>query len=153
MPSTTAAAFLASLKTSLAARFAAHGTLSAVRVDLVLTGDTSIIDAVELLRGAVVGAQEYAAMANRRRDSYGIPGRIHTYATGTDSDVTFQESWDRATAILDEIILQLRDTPPLAGDSLGKPRVTDIEYRALPDADGGWVTRCDYTIEYAALVA
>lgn len=154
MASTTAAAFVVSLRAALVARFAAHGTLSAVRVDLIPSGDTSQIDAVTLLRAPVIGAQEYAAMGNRRQDAYAVPGRIYTYATGADSDAAFQECWDRASAILDEIVLQLRDTAPLAGDSLGKPRVTDIEYEALAHPDkGGWVTRCDYTIEYAALVA
>src|SRR6266498_3536910 len=153
MASSTCAAFLVSLKTALVARFAAHGTLSAVRVDLVPTGDTSAIDAVTLIRGAITGSQEYATMANRRSDSYQIPGLIDTYATGPDSDITFQTAWDRNALILDELILQLRDTPPLAGDTMAKGLVTDIVYHAYVREQGGWVTRCEYTIEYGALVS
>jgi hypothetical protein len=151
--SSTPAAFITALKTALAARFAAHGTLSAVRVDIIPTGDTSAIDAVTLLRGPVVGGQEYAAMANRRQDAYEIPGVIFTYATGSDSDAAFQESWDRAALILDELILMLRDNQQLAGDALQKNRVTEVQYEAQVRDQGGWVTRCEYTIEYAALVA
>jgi hypothetical protein len=151
--SSTPAAFITALKTALAARFAAHGTLSAVRVDIIPTGDTSSIDAVTLLRGPVVGGQEPGAFGKKRRDAYEIPGVIFTYDTGADSDVAFQASWDKAALILDELILLLRDNDQLTGDELGQNRVTDIQYEAQFRDQGGWVTRCEYTIEYAALVA
>jgi len=151
--SSTAAAFVVALKAALVARFAAHGTLSAVRVDLIPTGDTSQIDAVTLLRGPITGGQEFATFSKRRSDRYAIPGRIATYATGADSDLAFVESWDKAALILDEIILRLRDNQELAGDALEPNRVTEIEYEAMSSEKGGWVTRCDYTIEYGSVVA
>ena len=150
--SSTAAAFVVALKAALTQRFAAHGTLAAVQVSLKPTADSSQIDEVVLLAGTVTGVQEYAAMGNQRSDSYEIPGRLNTYATGM-TDAALQESWDKAALILDEVILQLRDTPTLTGNQLSKGRVTDIVYAHLPLDKGGWVTKCDYTIEYGSLVA
>ena len=151
--SSTAAAFVVALKAALVARFAAHGTLSAVRVDLIPTADTSQIDAVTLLAGPITGGQQPGTFGKRRVDKYEIPGRIATYATGADSDAAFQESWEKASLILDEIVLRLRDNQELTGDALEPNRVTTIEYQAMFRDQGGWVTQCDYTIEYAALVA
>jgi hypothetical protein len=151
--SSTAAAFLVALKTALQARFAAHGTLSNVRVDLIPTGDTSAIDVVTLIRSTITGGQEWMTMGNRRQDSYQIPGVIFTYATGPDSDVTFQASWDKAALILDELILQLRDTPPLVGDTSQKAMVSTVTYEPLLREQGGWVTKCEFTVEYGTIVS
>lgn len=150
--SSTAAAFLVALKTALQARFAAHLTLSGVRVDLVPTGDLSAIDSVVLIRAPITGGQEFFAMGNRRSDSYQIPGVLFTYATGPDTDVAFQTSWDKAALILDELILQLRDTPPLGGDTSMKASVTSIGYEPLVRETGGWVTKCEFTVEYGSIV-
>jgi len=151
--SSTAPAFLAAFKAALTTRFAAHGTLSAVRVDLIPTGDTSAIDAVTLVRAPVRTNQSPVTFAKRRSDAAEIPGSIFTYSTGADSDVAWQASWDRAALILDEIILELRDTPPTVGDQAQPCLVTEITYEPQTRDQGGWVTRCDFTIEYGSIVA
>ncbi|SRR6266496_1990410 len=152
--SSTAAAFVVALKAALVTRFAA-GALSSVLVELVLGGDNTEVDRVVLLRAPtpVAGGQEYVAMGNRREDAYKFMGAIQTYATDPNTDVAFQASWDRAALILDEIILQLRDNQTLAVDTVKKGMVTDISYRPFPSDKGGWVTRCEYTIEYGSIVS
>jgi hypothetical protein len=151
--SSTCAAFVVALKAALVTRFAGAPWNGGVRVDLIPTGDTTAIDAVTLVRGPITGGQEYITMGNRRQDSYEIPGVIFTYSTGPDSDVAFQTSWDRAALIVDELILQLRDNQTLTGDVSRKGQVTAISYEPLAKEDGGWVTRCEYTVEYGSIVS
>jgi hypothetical protein len=151
--SSTCAAFVVALKAALVTRFAGAPWDGTVRVDLVPTGDTSSIDAVTLIRETITGGQEYATFGNRRSDSYEIPGVIFTYSTGPDSDVAFQASWDRAALVLDELILQLRDTQTLVGDVMKKGEVTAISYQPQVKDEGGWVTKCEYTIEYGSIVS
>jgi hypothetical protein len=151
--SSTCAAFVVALKAALVARFAGAPWNGGIRVDLIPTGDTTAIDAVTLIRAPITGGQEYITMGNRRQDSYEIPGVIFTYSTGPDSDVAFQTSWDRASLIVDELILQLRDNQTLAGDMSKKGQVTAISYEPLAKDEGGWVTRCEYTVEYGSIVS
>lgn len=151
--SSTCAAFVVALKAALTTRFAGAPWNGGVRVDLVPTGDTSAIDAVTMIRAPITGSQEYVTMGNRRQDSYQIPGVIFTYSTDPDTDVAFQTCWDRASLIVDEVILQLRDNQTLAGDVMQKGQVTAISYEPQVRDQGGWVTRCQYTIEYGLIVS
>jgi hypothetical protein len=150
MASSTVATFLSTLRTNLAAR----PGLSGVRVDLVPPKDQSQIEAILLMSGRIAGEQTYEGAAmGRRRDTYRIPAKIDTFASGADIEAAFQTGMDRAAAILDEVILELRDNKPVVGTAMLQALVTDIGYTALAPDDGGIVARCDFTIEYGAHVA
>jgi hypothetical protein len=152
MPVSTAPAFVAGLKSQLTTRFAAHATLSAIRVDLVPSGDVSQFDSVILVAGPITGEQTYVAMG-RRQDSYTIPGRIETYATGSDSDAAFQEAMNRAGLILDEVVREVGYAKPPVGAQTLDAQVTNTGYQPLVAEKGGWVCRCTYEIEYQAVVS
>lgn len=149
--SNTAAAFATAFRTTLAARFAAHGTLSAIRVDLVRTADVSADDTVTLITGPVTGRQEYAGAAmGKRVDTYGFPAAIQAYAPVTDTDTAFQAAMDRASLILDEVIQELRDNKPSVATF--EAMVGSVTYDPFPNEKGGWTTVCRFTIDYRALV-
>ena len=134
MAQSTAPAFLAAFRASLAAR----PGLTNVGVDLVPTGDTSSVERIILITGRIEGEQERFAM-NVRRD-------------GSDSDVAFQTAMNRAAAILDEVILALDDNKPQVGTTTLDGIVADISYMPYVEADGGWRCRCEFIVDYTATV-
>src|SRR6266498_4094262 len=115
--SSTTASFLIALKTQLAARFLAHATLSTIAVQYVAVPSTNPkdqLDIVILVADTIEGQQEYLTFGTRR-DSYRIPGSIEALGSGEDTDANFQSAMDRASLILDEVILELRDNKPQIG--------------------------------------
>lgn len=147
MAQSTAPAFLAAFRASLAAR----PGLTNVGVDLVPTGDTSSVERIILITGRIEGEQERFAM-NVRRDGYRVPGQIDAFAADSDSDVAFQTAMNRAAAILDEVILALDDNKPQVGTTTLDGIVADISYMPYVEADGGWRCRCEFIVDYTATV-
>ena len=155
MASSTLSAFLVALRTALAAR----AGLSGIPVHLVAPADVSVADTVILVRAKAEGDQAYAALGRlRRNDGYVIPGLIRSYKTtgaggAVDSDSVFQAAMDHAAALLDEVILQLRDAPPAVGNQTILAKVGHIAYLPFPADMGGWATDCEFEIEYTARVS
>jgi hypothetical protein len=153
MASSTLSAFLVGLKTALQARPGLNG----VTVALTMPQDLGQGDLMWLVRAPVPGKQEYAAVGRlRRNDSYSIPGTIRAFKAGTGvaaTETQFQAAMDRAAAILDELVLQLRDAPPAVGNQTIRAAVTEIEYLPEPQDQGGWTCYCDFTVEYDARVS
>jgi len=153
--SSTASAFIVALRMALQAR----GGLAGIPVDLVAPADLSLADRVVLVRAKLEGTQEYAAIGHlRRNDGYLIPGLIRaikqTGAAGAqDGDSVFQAAMDRAAALLDEVILQLRDAPPAVGNQTILARVSNVAYLPFPADQGGWAVDCEFEIEYTARVS
>jgi hypothetical protein len=147
MAQSTAPAFLAAFRASLAAR----PGLANVGVDLVPTGDTSSVERIILVTGRIEGTQEHYAM-NVRQDGYRVPGQIDAFAADPDSDAAFQTAMTRAAAILDEVILELDDNQPQVGMTTLDGIVAEIYYMPIPATDGGWRCRCDFIVEYTAEV-
>lgn len=148
-PSVTAPAFIVALRTQLMARPA----LAAVKVYLVAPGDTTIADAIVLVRDRIIGGQAWAALGRRRRDdSFRVQSALEAYATGYDTQATFQAAIDRAAALLDEVVLELRDNPPQVGDQTRKAIVSEVTFQPLVVESGGWACRCEFVIDVAARV-
>jgi hypothetical protein len=149
--SSTAAAFVVSLRTKLLAR----SGLSGVNVYLVAPVDTDQAEFILLLRGRVSGEQDWAALGRlRREDSYSIPCLIRVRKTiGTaDEQTIFQSAMDRAAALLDEVVLQVRDSPPAVGDQTVEARVAEIVYVPLVEPEA-WLVDCEFNVAYRARVS
>lgn len=157
---TTAAAFIVALKSSLQTRFNADALFNgssgaAVTVLLVEPADKSMNDHVVLVRDEMTGEQEYASIGRRRRDDeWRIPGFVQAYAADPSADVAFRAACDRASLILGEIEKQLRDSPPMVGDTLRSARVAEITLTPYVSPDkGGWFCRANFTTVHGARVA
>lgn len=154
--SSTTAAFLAALKTRLVARYAAHATLNTIAVEYVVVPSTNPkdqLDIVVLVADTITGSQEYLSFGSNRRDAYRIPGSVEALGAGEDADANFQTAMDRASLILDEVILELRDNKPVVGTTDLRALVTDIGYTPFLVERGDWIVRCDFAIEYEAMVS
>jgi hypothetical protein len=155
MSSTTAFAFIVTLKAKLEAR----PGLADVGVHLILPPSLGAGEAVALVRDRILGEQAYAAMGRlRRADVNEVHGLVRAYRTAgaagaSDSDAVFLAAGERAAAILDEVILQLRDDPPLVGDQTIAARVSEVQYVPVIPDQGGWVVDCEFTIAYEARVS
>jgi hypothetical protein len=153
--SSTTAAFLIALKTQLAARYAAHATLSGIAVEYVVQPSTNPkdqLDIVVLVADTIEGQQEYLTFSTRK-DSYRIPGAVEALGSGEDTDANFQAAMDRCTLILDEVILELRDVKPVVGVTTMSALVTEIGYTPFLVERGDWIVRCEFAIEYEAMVS
>lgn len=153
--SSTTAAFLVALKGQLVTRFANHATLSAITVQYVAVPSTNPkdqLDIVILVADTIEGQQEHLTFGTRR-DSYRIPGSIEALGSGEDADVNFQAAMDRASLILDEVIGEIRTNKPTIGDVDLKALVTEIGYTPFSLERGNWIVRCEFSIEYEALVS
>lgn len=147
--SSTAAAFVAGLKTQLEAR----PGLSGITVYLVAPADTITTDKIILIAGPVTGEQEYVTAGRARRsDTYTIPGALAAYRTGQNTETTMQAAWDAAAALLDEIASELRDNAPQVGDQTLEAHLAQIRYTPQPSDRGGWVCVCEFQAEYTARV-
>lgn len=131
---------------------ATFGTASAaVKVKLVGDGDAGLVEQIILIRPEANGVQvftEHAAMGARRRtEEVTFPGRLHVKSSGlaSDTSATFEAAMDRAQALLDIIIVQLRDTPPTAGDQAFQPLIETHSFDPLV-LDQGWAVQCDFDI-------
>lgn len=150
MSSSTAAAFVADLKTKLEAR----AGLSGVTVHLVSPSETITRDAIVLVAGPVNSTQEYVTAGRASRDDANtIPGELAGYKAGPNTATTMQAAWDRAAVLADEIASQLRDDPPQVGVQTLNARVAQIAYTPAPSDSGGWVCVCRFQIEFTARVA
>lgn len=153
--SSTTAVFLIALKTQLVARFAAHATLSGITVEYVVQPSTNPkdqVDIVVLVADTIEGQQEYLTFGTRR-DSYRIPGAIEALGSGEDTDANFQSAMDRCSLILDEVILELKQNKPQVGDVALTALVTEIGYTPFLVERGDWIVRCEFAIEYEAIVS
>jgi hypothetical protein len=153
--SSTTAAFLIALKTQLAARYLAHATLSGITVEYVAVPSTNPkdqLDIVVLVADTIEGQQEYLTFSTRK-DSYRIPGAVEALGSGEDTDANFQAAMDRASLILDEVILELRDNRPQVGSTDLRALVTEIGYTPFLVERGDWIVRCEFSIEYEAMVS
>jgi hypothetical protein len=153
--SSTTAVFLVALKGQLVTRFANHATLSEVKVDYVApvsTNPKDLLDIVVLVADTIEGQQEHLTFGTRK-DSYRIPAAIEAFGAGEDTDANFQTAMDRASLILDEVILELRDNKPVVGLTDLKALVTEISYTPFLVERGDWIVRCEFSIEYEAQVS
>jgi hypothetical protein len=153
--SSTTAAFLVALKTQLVARYAAHGTLSEIKVEYwvpLSTNPKDTADTVVLVADTIEGQQEYLTYGTRK-DSYRIPGLIDALGSGEDTDANFQTAMDRCSLILEEVILELGANKPAVGLTNMKTLVTEIGYLPVFEERGDWIVRCEFAIEYEAQVS
>jgi hypothetical protein len=149
--SSTAAAFVVSLRTKLQARSA----LSGVNIYLVAPIDTDQTEFILLLRGRIVGSQDWAALGRlRREDEYSIPGVIRVRQTigAADEQTVFQAAMDRAATLLDEVVLQVRDSPPAVGDQTIEAHVAQIVYVPMVEPEA-WLVDCEFNVTYRARVS
>jgi hypothetical protein len=147
--SVTAPAFVVALRSQLLLR----AGLAGVKVYLVAPGDTTINDAIVLVRDRIIGGQAWGALGRRRRDdSFRVQSALEAYKTGTDTQVVFQAAMDRAAVLLDEVVLELRDNPPQVGDQTRKAIVSEVTFQPLVSEAGGWVCRCEFVIDVSARV-
>ncbi|HVS85655.1 MAG TPA: hypothetical protein VHD91_08480 [Gaiellaceae bacterium] len=153
---TTTGAFLVSLKATMAARLAAIQGLRGVKVGYVppAAEEVPLGDFLYLVRGAITVDDELAtAKRSRSRDeAVVIPGAVQAYEVGDDGDAAFQAALDRAETILDELIEQLRDTPPEVGQQTRSAIVRRIRWTPSPSAKGGWVVRGEFDLHYSSRV-
>lgn len=166
MASNTSAAFIEALRAELVTAVAAHGSYDDVSVVIVPDGTTGLEEAVSLIRpprtseelknpaGRATGTQEWAALgtSNRRKDSFTIESSLWVKKTGKAdaASSTFKQAMDRAAALLDIVITQIRDKAIAGGaldvgDQTIQARVSRYEYRPAR-IDDGWAVICDFDI-------
>lgn len=153
---TTPAAFLAALKTQMAARLAALPALADVPVYLVAPAELGLGDWLVLVRDTIKERNELAtATRTRSRDeTVTIAGAVQGHAAsraGGDDD--FQDAFDRAKQIIDELVFELRDNPPSVGRQTRSAIVANVAWTPLVAARGGWVVRGDFDLIYSSRVS
>ncbi len=157
-PPVTVGAFLATLKTNMAARFAASGTLNDVKTYIVAppAEEEPMSNLLVLVRDRMLERDDLAnATRTRKRDqTVTIPGAVKAYGTSkTGGDSAFQIAMDRAAAILDELIYELRDNVPQVGQQTRSGLVTAVSWMPYAVEKGGWIVRGDYTLTYSTRVS
>jgi hypothetical protein len=122
-----------------------------LKVKLVGDGDAGLKESIILIRPEADGVQvdtEHAAVgAKRRTEEVTFPSRLQVKAAGKASETsgTFEEAMDRAQALLDIVIEELRDNPPSAGDQSFQPLIESHAFDPLV-IDQGWGVICDFDI-------
>lgn len=154
---TTTGAFLAALKTTMAARMAGASGLEQVTVTLAPPApeEQPAGDLLYLVRAAVRTADRVATanMSRRRDEDVIVPGRVQGYAVSrTGGDDAFQAAFDRAEAILEQLIEQLRDAPPQVGQQTRSAIVRAITWTPIAVDKGGWIVVGDYDLHYTSRV-
>ncbi len=151
---TTAAAFIVALKASLETRFAGIPAMQSVRLFIVQPDDISATESVVLVANEILGTQVYAAMGRRRRDDeWRIPGFVQTYGTDPNASEAFRKAIERAAVIIGEIEAQLRDSPPMVGDTLKGALLEEVSFQPFVSEKGGWICRGNFTTAHSARVA
>ncbi len=157
MPGNTAASFISALRTSLETRIQADSAFTDVKVVVIGEGDAGLQEMVVLVRpgSSILAINEHAALgAGRRDEQVTIPGRLHVIGTGNASPSAspFQTAMDRAQALLDHVIDQIRDAPPAVGDQTQRSIVEAVEWTPYT-TEGGWVVTGDFDITFKARVS
>jgi hypothetical protein len=147
-------AFLEKFHAQLVARFAA-ADLGPIVVYLTTAGDESLDDGVLLVRDAILGDQIYRVLGagGARDEDVVIPGFVQAYAASGNGDGSaMQAAFDRAGAIIDEVIAELRDNTPQVGEQTVWARLDAVRWLPAPSDAGGWRVRAEYDLSYSARV-
>lgn len=139
----TSSAFVAAIKTQMAARLAGVPALSGVTV---LTVPDQEIDfpVLVILRGRVIANPRYIAQSMPLVEDVTVPGIVLTNGS------TIEEASAQALAVVAEIVGELRSNPPVVGDQTLIAQVPRIEWLPAPSDRGGWDCSCEYDITYSA---
>lgn len=167
----TAAAFIEALRGVLATAVAADGNYDDTSVVIVPDGTTALTEAISLIRpprsegaitnsaGSAEGFQEPATLGQQRRtDTFTIGSSLWVKKTGKadGTSSTFRLAMDRASALLDIVIVKLRDEGRAGGaldvgNQTLSARIDRYEYRPGRISEG-WVVVCDFDIRVVVRV-
>lgn len=153
MSAATAAAFVSALHTQMASRLENSQELATVKVFLVPPAEeVNLNDSLIIVAGLIQETQEFATQARTRDDVVLIPGQVQAFAADREPGAAFQTAMNRAGAIVDELIAEVRDSPPQVGRQTRSAHVSGIGWMPSPFADGGWIVRATFTTTYTSRV-
>ena len=148
--------FVASLKQKLEARLVPpawpNTTVYTIQpMEKVVTLD----DCVILVRGRVLAPQAYATNVRNRDQEIQLPMLVN--ASAVNSADPALAALQRADQLLGEVVAQLRDDPPDAGDipiiGQRKAVVSNAEFYPYPKDAGGWGVGVYFTVTTSVRVA
>jgi len=148
--------FVASLKAKLEARLVAPTWPDTIvytcqPFEKVITVDECVV----LMRGLARAPQAYATNVRNRDQEIELP--MYAQASSVNSTDPALAALQRADQLLGEVVAQLRDDPPDAGDipivGQRKAVVSDAEFYPFPKDAGGWGVGVRFTVTTSVRVA
>lgn len=151
---TTPIAFVVALKDQLIDRFAAISELSEVQVFLMAPGeDRSLTDTVVLIGDIIESTQDYVHPNRSRDEDVSIPGFLVTYSADPDGDdAAVLAAAERAKAIVEVILDEVKDNAPLTANQARMPIVTDLGWDPYTHPNGGIGCMLKFSIQYTVRV-
>jgi hypothetical protein len=155
---TTVGSFLAALHTQMHARLAADPAFNKVKVWIAPppVEEQPDGDMLILVRDKIPVNDKLATASEiRSRDENPrVPSVVQAYSTTREGgDVAFAQAINRAEAILEQLIAELRDNVPQVGRQTRSGLVSNITWIPIAGDKGGWIVRGEFEISYSARVS